>query len=238
MTRRRWPDGFHADVPVHRGDIGCGDVKHVWELSRHQFLIDLGKAYFLDGHAEDAGAVRDLVRSWVAGNPYATGVNWSCALEPAFRVFSWLWAYYLTFDGLDDGFHVEWLTAFYDHARFLSRHLELYSSPYNHLIGEAAALYMLGACFPELADAPRWRHQGRSVLESRLAQQFYADGGSVEQSTFYHHATTGFLLLSGLTARSIGEDLSAGYLAGDRTRHRVQHRDDAARWHDSPDRGS
>ena len=47
------------------------------------------------------------------------------------------------------------------------------------------------------------------MLEDRLAQQFYADGGSVEQSTFYHHATLGFYLLAGVLARSRGEDLSS-----------------------------
>ena len=95
-----------------------------------------------------------LVRSWIAGNPYATGVNWSCALEPAFRVFSWLWAYHLAVDDLDERFHLEWLRGFYDHGRFIERHLELYSSPYNHLIAEAAALYMLGDV---LSRVPRRR---------------------------------------------------------------------------------
>lgn len=208
VTGTRWPSDFHADVPVHRGDIGCGDVKHVWELSRQQYVIDLGKAYFLERNPEDLQALRTLVQSWIRGNPYATGVNWACALEPAFRVFSWLWAYYLTVDALDDEFHVEWLEGFYDHGRFLDRHLEHYSSPYNHLIGEATALYMIGACFPEFRDADRWKARARAVLERRLQEQFYADGGSVEQSTFYHHATVGFYLLAGLTARATGEDLS------------------------------
>ena len=84
----------------------------------------------------------------------------------------------------------------------------LYSSPYNHLIAEAAALYMLGTCLPEFSDAGRWRSRGREVLEGRLGEQFYADGGSVEQSTFYHHATVGFYLLAGLLARQTGDDLS------------------------------
>jgi hypothetical protein len=208
VSGRRWPALFHADVPVHGGDAGFGDVKYVWELSRHQFLIDLGKAFFLDGSAENVHAIRHLVRSWLAGNPYATGVNWSCALEPAFRVFSWLWAYHLTAGALDDDFHLEWLGAMYDHARFVERHLELYSSPYNHLIGEAAALYMLGAFMPEYRDAPRWRRVAKDILERRLAQQFYADGGSVEQSTFYHHATVGFYLLAVLSAEATGDRFS------------------------------
>ena len=208
VSGRRWPAVYHADSRVHSGDVGFGDVKYVWELSRQQFLIDLGKAWFLERDTRDLQALQTLVQSWLAGNPYATGVNWSCALEPAFRVFSWLWAYYLTCDDLDDTFHRDWLCGFYDHGRFLERHLELYASPYNHLIAEAAALYMLGACFPEFRDAARWRDSGRAVLEGRLAEQFYADGGSVEQSPFYHHATVGFLLLAGILARATGDDLS------------------------------
>jgi hypothetical protein len=195
-------------VPVHGGDVGFGDVKHVWELSRHQFLIDIAKSWFLTRNHEDVEALRRLVRGWIADNPYGTGVNWSCALEPAFRTFSWLWAYALAADGLDDDFHVEWLASLLDHGRFIERHFEHYSSPYNHLIGEAAALYMLGAYLPEFEEAARWRATATTVLTSRLGEQFYADGGSVEQSTFYHHATLGFYLLAGLLARATGDDLS------------------------------
>jgi hypothetical protein len=208
VSGRRWPVCYHADVPVHGGDAGYGDVKHVWELSRQQYVMDLAKSYFLTSSAPDLDAMRRLVRSWIAGNPYATGVNWSCALEPAFRAWSWLWAYHLTADALDDEFHVEWLRGFYDHGRFLAAHLEHYSSPYNHLIGEAATLFALGLCFPEFRDAAQWRRRGRRVLDERLDQQFYRDGGSVEQSTFYHHATTGFYLLAALVGRANGEDLS------------------------------
>lgn len=207
VTGHPWPPVYHADMLVHRGDVGFGDVKHVWELSRQQYLIDLGKSVFLDDDRESLAALRDLVRSWMAGNPYATGVNWSVALEPAFRSFSWLWAYFLSKDQLDDAFHLEWLRGFYDHGRFIHAHLEHYTSPYNHLIGEAAALYLLGTCFPEFRESAQWRSTARTVFERRLDEQFYADGGSVEQSTFYHHATVGYLLLAALVARAAGDEL-------------------------------
>jgi uncharacterized heparinase superfamily protein len=205
VTGRSWPSLYHADVPVHGGDIGYGDVKYVWELSRQQYLIDLAKAWFLTGNADDLHAMQRLVESWIHGNPYATGVNWACALEPAFRAWSWLWAYHSTADALDDRFHIEWLQSFYDHARFIAAHMEHYSSPYNHLIGEASALYALAVCFPEFHDAPSWKRLARSVLETRLVEQFYDDGGSVEQSMFYHHATLGFYLLVDVLARENGE---------------------------------
>lgn len=203
VTHRPWPRVFHHDVPIHQGDQAIGDVKYVWELNRHQFLIDLGKAYWLFGDDAAALSVYRIVRSWIEQNPYGVGVNWSCALEPAFRLWSWLWAYAFCAEdpALDDDTHALWLGSFYEHGHFLYRHLEYYSSPYNHLIGEASALYALGVLFPEMPEAASWRQRGRQVIETHLDAEFHADGGSVEQSTFYHHATLGFYIL----ATALGE---------------------------------
>ena len=205
LTGRRWPVVFHRDVPQIAESIG--DIKYVWELNRHQFLIDLGKAYWLFGDSASASAAYALVRSWIAANPYGIGVNWSCALEPAFRVWSWLWAYEFCADdsALDIDTHALWLDSFHQHGAFLHRHLEYYSSPYNHLVGEAAALYALGVMFPEMPEARRWRGRGRRVLETRVRTEFHHDGGSVEQSTFYHHATLGFYILAALLGEANGE---------------------------------
>jgi hypothetical protein len=208
VTGRQWPRAFWGDIPSAGGDAGYGDVKDVWELSRQQFLIDLGKSYFLEEVGAHSAEIRHLVRSWIAGNPYATGVNWASPLEPAYRAFSWLWAYYFTLDDpdFDADDHYVWLEGFLDHGRFLHRHLELWASPFNHLIGEATALYLLGVLFPEFGESAAWRRRGRHVLETRLPQQFYADGGSVEQATLYHHATLGFYLLAALVGRANGEE--------------------------------
>ena len=51
-TSRDWPSKFYADVriPFCDGTTNSrapGDPKHVWELNRHEFLINCAKAYFL-----------------------------------------------------------------------------------------------------------------------------------------------------------------------------------------------
>jgi hypothetical protein len=209
VTGAEWPRRYHRDVPTGQWRT-YGDVKFVWELNRHQFLTDLGRAAFLTGDAKYVAAVTSLVDDWAADNPYATGVSWACALEPAFRVFSWLWAYFLCLEQLrtDRESHLRWLTTFFDHGRFLHRHLEHYISPFNHLIGEATALYMMGVLFPEFEESAAWRTRGRTVLESEVPRQFYADGGSVEQSPFYHHATLGFYTLAAILGRRNGEEFS------------------------------
>ena len=74
-TGVEWPRAYHRDVPTGGGDVGFGDVKHVWELNRHQFLVDLAKHAFLSQAREDADAVTALRRDWRAAVPYATGAS-------------------------------------------------------------------------------------------------------------------------------------------------------------------
>lgn len=216
VTNRVWPNVYHRDVPVHQGGAAYGDVKYVWELNRHQFLMDLGKAFFFTREARYKNKAIALQQSWLDGNRYGVGVNWASALEPAFRVFSWLWCYYLcsedeASDPVDD---LNWAAGFYDHGRFLYHHLERYESPFNHLAGEAAALYALGLLLRPLKEADRWQERGRELLEGQLADQFFPDGGSVEQSTFYHHATLGFYLLAAILGRRHGDELSSDVWRG------------------------
>jgi hypothetical protein len=207
-----WPRAYHRDIPVHGGNVGFGDVKDVWELNRHQFFVDLAKIAFLDRSAQHAGVVHRLLGHWMAAVPYATGVPWACALEPAFRAWSWMWSFHLLRAAgmVKPAEQRLWLTGFYDHGRFLYRHLERYSSPYNHLIGEASALFALGLLFPVFQEAPAWVARGREVLEGTVATQFHTDGASVEQSTFYHHATLGGYLLAAVLGRENGVDLAPG----------------------------
>jgi hypothetical protein len=208
LSKRQWPIVYHREVPSSGGNRGYGDIKHVWELNRHQFFMDLAKGHFFTGDERFLSRLQDLHQSWCEQNPYGTGVNWSCALEPAFRVFSWMWSYGLTESALDARARERWLRAFHDHGHFLHRHLEYYTSPYNHLIGEATALFLLGTLFPCFQEAAAWRDRGRGVLESTVDAQFHRDGGTVEQSSFYHHATLGFYLMAWIAAMRDDRPLS------------------------------
>ena len=209
ISGARWPLLYHGDIPIGDRTKAPGDAKDVWELNRHQFLVDLAKAWLVTGRDEYATRIHQFVLSWIDANPYGLGVNWSGPLEVAYRALSWLWSLALTGNRpMSEATRNAWHASLHDHGRFLLRHLELYESPFNHLIGESSVLYMLGVMFRGSRDAARWRDRGRHILESRLAEQFYSDGGSVEQATVYHHATLGFYLLAALVARRNREDLS------------------------------
>lgn len=86
-------------------------------------------------------------------------------------------------------------------------HFSFYSSPYNHLVGEATALFLIALAIPAHPDARKWRRKARAVLVEYGPQQFYADGFCVEQATGYHFYTLGFLTMALIAARDAGEPL-------------------------------
>jgi hypothetical protein len=94
VTGRRWPEAWHGDIPTLGQADSPGDVKYVWELNRQLFLIDLAKRHWVAGDPQDAHAAVTIVQDWIEKNPYGRAVSWAGPLEPAYRVFSWLWAYF------------------------------------------------------------------------------------------------------------------------------------------------
>ena len=206
ITGRDWPRVFHARIDIFGGAARYGDVKYVWELNRHQFLPTLGKAYRLTRDPRYVAAGVQLIGDWIKDNPYHLGINWASALEVAIRALAWLQACGL-FEGaapFDGRRRRTILTSLEAHRRYLSRHLSTYFSPYNHLVGEAAALSVLGTAMPALRGASRWRESAWKTLVTEAPRQFHPDGGSVEQATGYHHFTLGFYLQAALARRRVG----------------------------------
>ncbi|MEK6250148.1 MAG: heparinase II/III family protein, partial [Planctomycetales bacterium] len=211
----RWPTDFHGDIDPYFCRQGRGDVKYVWELGRQEYLLDCAKAFRLSGETQFAKRTVEVVDSWIGANPYLQGVHWASALEVAVRSLSWLWSYqFLRGYTITAESHLAWIRAFYQHGYYLHRHLSYYSSPNNHLIGEATALYLLGCFFPEFDEADAWCSQGWTVLSEHLDNQYYQDGGSTEQATFYHNYCLGFLLLAVLQKQRRGEVVAANMLDG------------------------
>lgn len=68
-----------------------GDHKYIWELNRHQHLVVLAQAYRLTGRAEYLAEAQTQVTHWLTENPPLRGINWTSALEVAFRALSWVW---------------------------------------------------------------------------------------------------------------------------------------------------
>jgi len=203
-----FPQIFYADMSLYNLSGGV-DVKYVWELGRHQFLVELARGWRFSGEERYAERARELTLDWIAENRLYEGVHWTSALEFSMRAISWIW----TIATLNDwsGWQAEDMTvitaSLRDHAAQIEHHLSYYSSPYNHLVGEAAGLYLIGCVLEGTDDAERWRRLGRRVLQEHGPRQFYADGFCVEQATGYHYYTLGFMALAIAAARNHDEPL-------------------------------
>ncbi len=220
-TGKPWPARYHGHIDIFggaqatAGQAAAGDVKYVWEVNRHQYLPILARAAVLTGDARYADECLALMESWIRANPYLSGINWTSALEVAVRAMAWLESLALLRGGTSAPFKPSRerlgpiLEALHFHGLYLARHLSFYFSPYNHLIGEAAALHAIGAGAPELDAAAGWEDLGWRVLVDEVERQFHADGGTVEQASGYHFFTVGFYVHALLVRRGRGRDVPA-----------------------------
>jgi hypothetical protein len=211
VTGRRWPpDAWCFDIP-YRHETDFGDVKNVWELSRLQYLQPVA-AYAVV--AEDDAAARlclDHLSAWIDANPPYRGVNWPSMIELAFRVVSIIVIVTLLKARIDAALRRKIMRTLYQHGWWIDRFPSRFSSANNHLVAEAAALYLLGALAPELPGARRWRTQGRRSLEREVLNQIAPDGVGREQSPAYAALTLEWLLLAGDLGRRTGEAFSGDY---------------------------
>ena len=208
-TGYKWKRSFYADLPLY--DLpGETDIKYPWELSRHQFLAELSRNFLLNRCPESSQRVRDLMIDWIDQNPVYGGVNWTSALEVAMRSISWIWALagLATWDGWDEEDLSKIGGSLRDHGAYLFDNFSFYSSPYNHLIGEATGLLAISSLFNEGKTVTKWDRRARQVLLKSGPAQFYEDYFCVEQAVGYHYYTLGFLAFASLTARKSCQPLN------------------------------
>jgi len=196
----------------------AGDHKLIWELNRHQHWVLLAQAFLLSGRRGFLDEIRNEWESWNLQNPFLRGINWTSALEVAFRALSWAWVYHLVGDQIDTEFRGRFLDSLYRHGRYLERNLSYYFSPNTHLLGEAVALHALGILFPSFPEARRWRETGARVVDAQMAAQVREDGSHFEQSSYYHVYALDMFLFHAVLAGADAEYASklkrmAGYLS-------------------------
>jgi len=183
-----------------------GDHKWIWELNRHQHLVLLAQAWRLTGRKEFVAEIDSQIASWIAANPFKRGINWTSALEVAFRALSWIWVWHLAGDAL--GKPDVFLQALYQHGHHLERNFSYFFSPNTHLLGEAVALHALGSLFPEFPRARQWEEKGAAAVDTELAHQVHPDGSHFEQSSYYHLYALDMFLFHRILR---GNDASAAY---------------------------
>lgn len=213
--------GLRAPADIHwsqMGDFDYGDIKIIWEPSRFGFAYALVRAYWRAGDESYAEMFWQLAEDWQSRNPPQQGPNWKCGQETSFRVMAWCFGLYGFLD-----------SAATTEARVVSLAQMIAVSGYrieanldyalsqrnNHGISEGLGLWTIGALFPELISAAKWKETGREVLESQARELIYKDGAFSQHSVNYHR----LMLHDYLWALRLGEILREPF--SDELRNRV-----------------
>jgi hypothetical protein len=213
VTGRRAPSDVLAFSVNQRDESVTGNVKQVWELSRHHHLTQLAAAYWLTGDERYAEAVDQQLRSWWAQNPFLSGIHWTSGIELGVRLVSWVWVRRLLdewpkvqdlFEHHEDcrrqlRWHQEYLAAFHSEG----------SSGNNHAVAEDVGLLVAACGMPWFEESDSWRDLAADRLRRHLVANTGSDGLNREQATDYHRFVTELALVGLTEARAAGHDLGA-----------------------------
>ncbi|WP_340374995.1 alginate lyase family protein [Streptomyces sp. SS7] len=198
-TGRRAPAGYAFDVP-YRDEDAVGDIKQIWEPSRHQYLTRLAAAYALTGDERYAERVAAHLRSWWAANPPLRGVHWTSGIELGIRLLSWVWIRRLLdgWAGASALFEENPVAReqIWQHQRWLAAFPSRGSSANNHVIAEDAGQFAAACAFGWFPSSARWRADALRSLERQLRANTFLSGLNRELATEYH----GLVLELGLAA--------------------------------------
>lgn len=198
-TGRRAPWGYAFDVP-YRNEDAVGDIKQIWEPSRHQYLTVLAAAYASTGNEQYAERVAEHLRLWWAANAPLRGVHWVSGIELGIRLLSWVWIRRLL-DGWPGAAGLfednpAALNQIWHHQRWLAAFPSRGSSANNHVIAEAAGQFAAACAFGWFPSSARWRAGALRSLERQLRGNTFHSGLNRELATEYH----GLVLELGLAA--------------------------------------
>jgi len=188
-----------------------GDIKYLWEPNRHLHLVTLAQAYALSGRRAYYDALAEQLDSWLIACPYGRGPNWSSALEAAIRLVNWAIAWQLLQPIQDAEFKARWLRSVYEHAHFVRHWFSAHSSANNHLMGEAAGLFIASVTWPHWREMREWRRAAKSILEREALAQNAPDGVNREHAVWYQQFVLDMLVLCLLAGKANGEWFSADY---------------------------
>ncbi|HEY7296348.1 MAG TPA: alginate lyase family protein [Xanthobacteraceae bacterium] len=210
---RRAPSRRYAfDIP-YRNEAEIGDIKYIWEPSRHHHLTVLAAAYAVTGDERYATRVRDHLRSWWVENPFLSGPHWISGIELGIRLISWVWTRRLL-NGWSEApalfeRNPEFIHQLYHHQIWLSAFPSHGSSANNHLVAEAAGQFTAAAAFPCFAQSRQWRRRSAEILRHAITAQTFPSGLNRELATDYHGLVLELFLAAAIEGQLTGHPLEA-----------------------------
>ena len=180
-----------ANTELHwtqiRDDDPHHDIKFIWEPARFGWVFTLGRAYWLHPNPAYPKAFWQYFHQFQHANPLNMGPNWASGQEVALRLMALIFAWQVFGAESTPEDRDALLAAISAHAwRIPPTLIYACAQNNNHLISEAAGLYVAGVFLQGHPQASRWRALGWKWLNRAWQTQIEADGTYVQQSSNYH----------------------------------------------------
>lgn len=151
-------------------DDNANDIYPIWELNRHQHLLDFGKAYWLDGKEQYAAEFAQQMTTWIEQNPYPLSINWAAPEEIALRGIFWLFGFqfFLDSEAFDEQFFCRFYQVLLYHGHAVDDSLHKSGASGERvfsLVARAAFLYLAGTMLPEYRQSKTWSARGWDILQ-------------------------------------------------------------------------
>jgi hypothetical protein len=196
-----------------------GNIKYLWEPNRHLHLVTLAQAYYLTKDYRYLSGIKGQLDLWFTQCPYPLGPNWTSSLELGIRLINWSFIWQLIGqrssplfeDSEGSAFLERWMISVYQHVHFIKGYFSKHSSANNHLIGEAAGIFIASVTWPYWENFIQWRKLAKALLEKEALLQNGADGVNKEQAISYQQFVLDFLIIAYLAGQANEVEFSDAY---------------------------
>lgn len=195
------------------------DHEWTWQLNRHVIWRKMAAAYSATGDARYAQELTREIADWIRANPPPGWADQNAfsrwrTIDAGIRMFtSWPYVFYHLVRH-PDLFPDDVLLSMVDSMRRHADYLDAFPTTGNWLCLEANGEFHVGALFPELKNAARWRQNALHRLRQQLEAQVYPDGAQIELTPGYHNVVllcfVGTLRLARLNAIPLPDGYQAG----------------------------
>jgi len=191
-----------------------GDPEWKYCLHRHEYLTELGRAYWYTGNEKYTEAFKRILGDWIEKNPmpdmeWMLNVPSETSRKNFMKVGNWRpltlgirmytsfvpgFYHFLNSPSFTPDFLITMLTSMVEHARhtrlYYTRHKSYFNVSPNWGLMESNGLAHMGILFPEFKEASDWKENAMSRFEEQIRMQVLPDGMQVERASGYHLVCT------------------------------------------------
>ncbi|MBF0449917.1 MAG: alginate lyase family protein [Candidatus Magnetomorum sp.] len=172
-------------------DNSLGDIKIIWEMSRMDWALTFSKIYSIVRKTNDLNLLNQWLNDWIEKNPPQAGPNWICGQETAIRLIHIILCAHILSQTKPLPALVEFIQAHCKRIALTCHYAKAQDN--NHIISEAAGLFIGGLWLTHFSSDPpkrqmgnQWRKKGRYFLEKAVQKLIAPDGSFAQYSLNYH----------------------------------------------------